>query len=561
MTHLLTGCSFSRTIWFEVLSWIRSTSGPPDGGDFVEWWSLVVRTTPRQLRKGTSLLIMLTAWWIWKHRNAVIFDNAQPSVPALFSDIRTEARVIPDKVITLGQEGLLAWVDLSHGLLVCDLLLLQHQDPGPVGAPVSCFIPLPEPLPGNRYKLNYPFAPTEKKRKHPSSDETSRSPTWFRDLTYANGVLKFVEMENHPAPHPQNKEDNIIYDADLIMSIKCKPFESDICMQLSSFRDAWRAVTWTRKLVWPLQSSSNFWCQTCAAHVADIKMGAPSLALAAFRERYSAFPILSPEDGDDIIYLKSMGEPSDGNGWVAALDIGDKALKAVGQYYLPDDFYYDYPFDPEHPFRVSALSRHLDITPGIEVSACCKIPEASSSANHPNNASINFGEVSSCKRSKIQRLSEIAEELKRIGDHQKSVQNHHISEVHPVTNYLPQQQKWGAAPVYPLRLHGNNQACAAPVYPLRLHENNQGCVPPVYPLRFPENNQRPQQCFNKPNGSCGPGYASLTPVHRGQNYQPLWPPSKHQLTSSSEFKPQEAPHTCFSNHHGYSQQLSAPNDP
>ncbi|KAK1606561.1 hypothetical protein QYE76_030234 [Lolium multiflorum] len=34
MTHLLTGCSFSKTIWFEVLSWIRSTSGPPSEGDF-----------------------------------------------------------------------------------------------------------------------------------------------------------------------------------------------------------------------------------------------------------------------------------------------------------------------------------------------------------------------------------------------------------------------------------------------------------------------------------------------------------------------------------------------
>ncbi|KAK1609169.1 hypothetical protein QYE76_032842 [Lolium multiflorum] len=44
MAHLLTGCSFSRTVWFEVLSWIRSTSGPPTvEGDFAEWWSLAVR--------------------------------------------------------------------------------------------------------------------------------------------------------------------------------------------------------------------------------------------------------------------------------------------------------------------------------------------------------------------------------------------------------------------------------------------------------------------------------------------------------------------------------------
>jgi hypothetical protein len=49
MTHLLIGCSFSMTIWYEVLSWIRSTSGPPTvEGDFAEWWSLVVRTAPRR---------------------------------------------------------------------------------------------------------------------------------------------------------------------------------------------------------------------------------------------------------------------------------------------------------------------------------------------------------------------------------------------------------------------------------------------------------------------------------------------------------------------------------
>jgi hypothetical protein len=93
MTHLLTGCSFSRVVWYEVLSWIRSTSGPPTvEGDFTEWWSLVVRTARHQLRKGISSIIMLTTWWIRKHRNVAVFDNALPSVTSLFNNIRFEAR-------------------------------------------------------------------------------------------------------------------------------------------------------------------------------------------------------------------------------------------------------------------------------------------------------------------------------------------------------------------------------------------------------------------------------------------------------------------------------------
>ncbi|XP_073355883.1 uncharacterized protein [Aegilops tauschii subsp. strangulata] len=59
-------------------------------------------------------------------------------------------RIVPGKVITLGEEGLQGWVDLSLGLLVCDLRH-QGQDQGPTR--VLSFIPLPEPLPGNRYKL------------------------------------------------------------------------------------------------------------------------------------------------------------------------------------------------------------------------------------------------------------------------------------------------------------------------------------------------------------------------------------------------------------------------
>jgi hypothetical protein len=43
-------------------------AAPTFASEFAEWWLLAVRTGPRQLRKCISLMIMLTAWWIWKHR-------------------------------------------------------------------------------------------------------------------------------------------------------------------------------------------------------------------------------------------------------------------------------------------------------------------------------------------------------------------------------------------------------------------------------------------------------------------------------------------------------------
>ena len=80
MQHLLAGCPFSRTLWYEVLSWIRSTAEPPVAeDDFVEWWSMAIQSTPHMLRKGTLSLLMLTTWWILKNRNTVIFDNALSS--------------------------------------------------------------------------------------------------------------------------------------------------------------------------------------------------------------------------------------------------------------------------------------------------------------------------------------------------------------------------------------------------------------------------------------------------------------------------------------------------
>ncbi|KAE8776920.1 hypothetical protein D1007_50419 [Hordeum vulgare] len=234
-------------------------------------------------------------------------------------------RIRPDKVITLREEGLLGWVDLSHGLLVCDLRQDNHS---------ISFIPLPEPLPGNRYKLKCHIPPPYAKKRKKLEGESHPNVWWFRDLAWVDGVLKFIEMENL-APGSRSDKDDVIYDSDLIMSLKHKAVDWH-CKQLS-FGGASRAVTWTRTV------SSNCWRQTCAANVADIlvvdgSVHSPLLPglkgeTLTFRDLYSAFPILSP-DGGDILYLKSVEEPSIQDGWVAAVDLENKAVKAIGKYII-----------------------------------------------------------------------------------------------------------------------------------------------------------------------------------------------------------------------------------
>jgi hypothetical protein len=44
---------------------------------FTVWWAEELHAIPSALRKGISSMILLTACWIWKHRNAAIFDNTQ----------------------------------------------------------------------------------------------------------------------------------------------------------------------------------------------------------------------------------------------------------------------------------------------------------------------------------------------------------------------------------------------------------------------------------------------------------------------------------------------------
>ena len=185
------------------------------------------------------------------------------------------------------------------------------------------------------------------------------------------------------------------------------------------------------------------------------------------------------------------------------------------------------------------------MTPGTEVSACRKIPEeASSSANQPSNSSICVGELNSCEpRSKIQRPWEWAQKNKRARNAVGSImQNDHISQ--QLDEKVLELEREIEHELERKKERKTQQQC--------FKKWDAPCYPPGQSL-WPQNNLPARQYFNKPDGPCGPGYASFAPVHGRHNYQPLWqkpPPLKQLFTYSSEFGPHEVPQPSVNNSSG-----------
>ena len=59
---------------------------------FFDWWLRAAAASPGGLRRGLNSINTLTAWEIWKHRNAAIFDGVRPSTDELVQLIKDEAR-------------------------------------------------------------------------------------------------------------------------------------------------------------------------------------------------------------------------------------------------------------------------------------------------------------------------------------------------------------------------------------------------------------------------------------------------------------------------------------
>ena len=74
------------------MSWCRLPLPILDAqATFFDWWLEWPAVAPPQQHKGFASLVIITAWFIWKHRNAAIFDGAQPSTDDLVQLIKDDA--------------------------------------------------------------------------------------------------------------------------------------------------------------------------------------------------------------------------------------------------------------------------------------------------------------------------------------------------------------------------------------------------------------------------------------------------------------------------------------
>ncbi|CDJ26469.1 unnamed protein product [Triticum aestivum] len=227
-----------------------------------------------------------------------------------------------DKVIPLMEEGSLGWVDLCRGILLCNVL---DDNPNPV----LRFIPLPKEAAINRDIKNCPWL--------------------YRDVTYINGLIKFVAMKTWESSTLTSKRtcgssDDITdmqFDSDLELD--------DDNMYVMDDTFSWNAVAWVRK------TSQEAWTCNCDVSVDDIAIDNIRHLPPLNKLRISA-PTLSIHGDDAVIYLTSKLNIDDDNAWVLTVNMTRKTLEDVVMFSAKRFFLFNITYRP------CSLSKHLDMT-------------------------------------------------------------------------------------------------------------------------------------------------------------------------------------------------------
>lgn len=93
--HILISCSFSRTVWYQILSKVGLQQFTPGQDDLLlqEWWRTSEAASPGHKRAGYNTAVLLVSWWFWKHRNTCVFEHLPPSVDRIVQDITNDANM------------------------------------------------------------------------------------------------------------------------------------------------------------------------------------------------------------------------------------------------------------------------------------------------------------------------------------------------------------------------------------------------------------------------------------------------------------------------------------
>ncbi|KAF7013974.1 unnamed protein product [Triticum aestivum] len=173
-----------------------------------------------------------------------------------------------NRVITVG--GAMGWVDLWHGILLCDVHVPspaeEEESPGPR---LLHYVPLPEPM-----------QPDNDLRLHGFS-------SFFRDIAVVNGRIKFVDLQLHASPGSRTP-------------------------------NGWTAVTWSMA-----PGDSGF--------SKDGELNSCDLVNPMEPSLFVAHPTLSSHH-DGVLYLMTKASMDDSVSQVIAVNMKNKEIERTAKY-------------------------------------------------------------------------------------------------------------------------------------------------------------------------------------------------------------------------------------